>query len=1249
MYAARYLISRRNGSPFHLSQPPDFDSNKKRPLALPRRTVRARATLKCVLVAAAAFALPSISWAIVPLQDVQTRIETSGDGKRIYLKVYDPSREQWMEESFYDDDIWGSQTRDGVVAWKAKQFDGLRWYYCARYGVYDPGTRTWKVSQDWHDNTVSSVVTADGVVASTGRRDDGGSAAFAAYDPETGSWQDYYPVGGASSTPQIRAVEDGVAVWSCYDSWAGGYAVGFGIYDPRAGSWKHHWFHWGESSPTVTIANATVTLSQGGHSETWGYDPDALDWYEGQTQPLAYFSPSTVHGNPPLGVWFWEQSIAARGWDWHFDDTQSATEPSPYHVFDETGLFVVTLTTSGPEGSDVATAFVNTGNLPEISVFLGETEILNGQMEPIDFNFTWQGQPQPELTFTVRNDAPASYLGLGEIRVPEGFELVAGFSTDRLAEGESDTFTVRLNNDSLGEKTGDIAVVNGDLAQTPFTFPVKGYVGPADPAIVVFFGGIEVVHGSPTPIDVGTVEQGSGSLDAAFEVCNYGFQDLTLDISDISGDFPLIEGLDLVLGNGGSDTFTVRMETDTAGVKTGAISIVNNDPHRNPFIINLTGLVRGAPLIVRVSPNGDDGNDGSSWAAALRTVQAAIDAAEQQDRGEVWVQAGTYYPTSDHGLSSLGERGKHFRLKNDVGIYGGFAGTETERGQRDWANNVTILSGDLGVPGDSMDNAYHVFYHPMGTDLDATAVLDGFTITGGNANRTSSLYTHQQGGGVYLYSSPTLVNCSIMGNNASSSGGGLKILYCSPTLVNCTIRGNSARDGGGLSMQGNTPALLNCTITGNTASRDGGGFHCTQLASSPTLANCTITGNSASRHGSGLYMHASSPMLGNTVVAFNSSGIYRTSSSVGTPVLRYNCVYGNTQYDYSGLDDPTGTDGNIDADPLFIRGPSDGGDGWGDDPGTPDVDEGANDDFGDLRLMPGSPCIDAGDNEAVPADVFDLDGDGDTVEPIPFGLDGYPRFVDDPATSDTGNGTPPITDMGVYEFRVLTLVADAGPDRTIAPAGSTTLQGSATGGTPPYSYEWTPAIGLSDPSVAEPTASPSSTTTYTLTVTDAAANPDTSSDTVIVTVLDDDDADGDGVPDTRDNCPDTPAGQDVNADGCSCSQLDDDGDGVDNCNDQCPGTAAGDPVDTSGCSTDDDDGDGMLNDDDLCPDTPTCATSVDADGCAIDSDGDGNVDGCGPEEQGQACCGATGPVAPLGLALGLLVLARVGPRQRRNR
>ncbi len=98
--------------------------------------------------------------------------------------------------------------------------------------------------------------------------------------------------------------------------------------------------------------------------------------------------------------------------------------------------------------------------------------------------------------------------------------------------------------------------------------------------------------------------------------------------------------------------------------------------------------------------------------------------------------------------------------------------------------NETTLSGDLngddifdvtaggyqGTTGD--DNCYHVFYHPSGTNLDNSAIIDGFTITGGNANAASP--PDNQGGGVFnKESSPTLSKIIIKDNSAESDGGGM--------------------------------------------------------------------------------------------------------------------------------------------------------------------------------------------------------------------------------------------------------------------------------------------------------------------------------------------------------------------------------------------------------------------------------------------------------------------------------------------
>ncbi len=92
------------------------------------------------------------------------------------------------------------------------------------------------------------------------------------------------------------------------------------------------------------------------------------------------------------------------------------------------------------------------------------------------------------------------------------------------------------------------------------------------------------------------------------------------------------------------------------------------------------------------------------------------------------------------------------------------------------------------------------------------------------------------------------------------------------------------------------------------------------------------------------------------------------------------------------------------------------------------------------------------------------------------------------------------------------------------------------------------------------------------------------------------DSDGDGVTDDLDQCPNTPAGTEVDATGCAVPVvLDSDGDGVNDDQDKCPGTAAGTTVGTDGCPLDSD-GDGVIDDNDQCPGTPA-GVEVEANGC----------------------------------------------------
>lgn len=165
------------------------------------------------------------------------------------------------------------------------------------------------------------------------------------------------------------------------------------------------------------------------------------------------------------------------------------------------------------------------------------------------------------------------------------------------------------------------------------------------------------------------------------------------------------------------------------------------------------------------------GADASSWATATPNLEDALDAAQFGDT--IWIAAGVYKP------SSSGDRTASFLLKNGVRLLGGFAGTETAAGQRNWVNNPTIISGDIGTPGDSTDNSYCLFYAAR-TGL--STVVDGLIFERANAGHPdnvnifahqrghsgSAIYLDGQGSGNFAYL--TIVNCLFRHNRSDYFG-----------------------------------------------------------------------------------------------------------------------------------------------------------------------------------------------------------------------------------------------------------------------------------------------------------------------------------------------------------------------------------------------------------------------------------------------------------------------------------------------
>ncbi len=259
-------------------------------------------------------------------------------------------------------------------------------------------------------------------------------------------------------------------------------------------------------------------------------------------------------------------------------------------------------------------------------------------------------------------------------------------------------------------------------------------------------------------------------------------------------------------------------------------------------------------------------------------------------------------------------------------------------------------------------------------------VLDGFTITGGTALNGGGMFNDgtsptvtdcifignladEFGGGMYNTngSSPAVTDCVFSGNAADSFGGGMANITSNPKVTNCTFIGNFGVTGGGMGNFDNSLSVINCTFIGNTGVTGGGMGN---FNGSPTVINCTFSGNTVSDSAGGMYNVNSNPAVANCVMWGDSPD----ELGSGDAAVSYSTVQGG----WPGV-------GNFDSNPWFL------------DP-----------DNGDYRLGPGSPCIDAGDNTAVPLYIVD-------------DLDTNPRFVDAVDYVDTGNGVAPIVDMGPYE------------------------------------------------------------------------------------------------------------------------------------------------------------------------------------------------------------------------------------------
>jgi hypothetical protein len=252
------------------------------------------------------------------------------------------------------------------------------------------------------------------------------------------------------------------------------------------------------------------------------------------------------------------------------------------------------------------------------------------------------------------------------------------------------------------------------------------------------------------------------------------------------------------------------------------------------------GTAWGLPPGVRaVNHAAAPGGNGQSWSAAYQDLQDALAEAKVNPQVEqIWVAVGTYGPANSSTPAPV--QAATFDMQSGLALYGGFVGSETQLEQRDWEANVTILSGEIG----RQMRSWHVV---TAEDTDLSAVLDGFTVTGGSATELSP-HGARGGGILILVGTMTARNCIIRNNWAlheilylSGGGGGVS---GQGTFENCRFESNYAGGVGGGVHGGGT--FADCAFVANSSTAGGGAF-----AGSAAFINCLFQDNHASSIGVG--------------------------------------------------------------------------------------------------------------------------------------------------------------------------------------------------------------------------------------------------------------------------------------------------------------------------------------------------------------------------------------------------------------
>jgi Chlamydia polymorphic membrane protein (Chlamydia_PMP) repeat len=353
------------------------------------------------------------------------------------------------------------------------------------------------------------------------------------------------------------------------------------------------------------------------------------------------------------------------------------------------------------------------------------------------------------------------------------------------------------------------------------------------------------------------------------------------------------------------------------------------------FSLFILGLSAPSQAIVYVDKDRPGGN-GTSWVQAYRTLENAIN--NTFSGQEFWIAEGTYTP------------GSPLVLTKNHSFYGGFAGTETARNQRDINGHPTVIDGQNILK--------HVFYS---THLATSVRFDGLTIKRGNANAASG--EDSSGGGILVNKGAVVIaNCTFQNNNAYHMGGAVHLVSCPSVLITnseftnntvskptgmgggvCILKSNDGTNplatveksvfknnsggslGGGLYSYYYSMLVRQCTFIGNTTGNGGGVFSDGKLPGADKIERCYFFDNSATDRGGAVATYARSIETENSVFGSNTTpaggGAVSLHSGLGngsyynnafSSIFR-NCTFYNNQATSYG-----GGISNIGGHPMYI-------------------------------------------------------------------------------------------------------------------------------------------------------------------------------------------------------------------------------------------------------------------------------------------------------------------------------------------